>query len=665
MYNRVEDELGVSYDSLYGDDPLTGEPPDPGSNELPRILRRQSTRGWTPSQACLENIASLCATWRTSEMVFNQITQSWEPEIIPTSVLLPIYNVNMSKNLGPKGEPSVTGGQPLKDYLGVGAKVTWEDPLTFKAMLKHIRKDYYLEAMLKEQLAWTAQKVLTYVKRSDVPKQCVVMGNKPVWKSKANVKDNTLIKDKYRLTIDGSVIDSNKVYTFDATVSIPFLRLMLVIAVRYDFKFITSDMSEFFLGSDLREGEEYYMEIPEGWSDLDRRIWVAKINKAVYGLPTASQTAGEQLTKCLVSLGFTKLINEPKGYIRYRNDNDVIITGYHVDDGGFIFNNRESMQSVFTELEKLGYGCQVDWEPDCYRGIQIEYLDNGAIRIHLSGHIEKMAEKYGFDTDRLPFVPCPPEVARKEREAKHTNVQASADKVKLYLRRQGDLQWVVTCYPSCTYTVNFCARFMANPQPRHFDWQTMCMRYMYSIRHTGITYRRSGPAKKYKKGDDFDDLGVIADSSFAEEKDSKSTSGNLITTDNGPLVVSSKAQSIVTVSTCESEIVSNKEGCITGKWLKNLITELGFVFTKPTVCLQDNKSAIALCESDAHHKRSRHFRVACDFLRQLYLNRDFIFEWCASTDMQADVLTKSLYRVQHKLFEIALSNSEEQLPGRK
>ena len=67
---------------------------------------------------------------------------------------------------------------------------------------------------------------------------------------------------------------------------------------------------------------------------------------------------------------------------------------------------------------------------------------------------------------------------------------------------------------------------------------------------------------------------------------------------------------------------------------------MGFTFSKPTPIMQDNQSAIALCVSDKHHARVRHFRLAVGLLRDCHLKRITTYPWIPSTDMKGDLFNK-------------------------
>jgi hypothetical protein len=103
--------------------------------------------------------------------------------------------------------------------------------------------------------------------------------------------------------------------------------------------------------------------------------------------------------------------------------------------------------------------------------------------------------------------------------------------------------------------------------------------------------------------------------------------------------------------------VSNKTCCQKGIWIKGVYTDIGFHFTKPSPMRQDNQGAMAVAKSEAPHKRSRHFRVACHFLRDLYEKRVFIWIWVDSHSMWADAMTKALGRTLHAQHERNITNN--------
>jgi hypothetical protein len=97
--------------------------------------------------------------------------------------------------------------------------------------------------------------------------------------------------------------------------------------------------------------------------------------------------------------------------------------------------------------------------------------------------------------------------------------------------------------------------------------------------------------------------------------------------------------------------MASKTTCQQGIWLRGLYSDLGATFTKPSNIMQDNTGAIAMAKTDANHSRSRHYRVACAYIRECYNRRIFNFVWVQSSDMKADILTKPLPQPAHAKHE--------------
>ena len=93
--------------------------------------------------------------------------------------------------------------------------------------------------------------------------------------------------------------------------------------------------------------------------------------------------------------------------------------------------------------------------------------------------------------------------------------------------------------------------------------------------------------------------------------------------------------------------MANRNVCQQGLCVLPLLNDMGFALSKATVCMQDNQGAMAICKSNAHHKRSGHSRVACHYLQELYLDQIIICQWVESTGLKADILTKILPERQH------------------
>jgi hypothetical protein len=632
----ANDELGVDLDAAnqMRQHSSLGPAADGG---LPNVVRR-STRETTLSSQALENIATLTSVMHEPNMIYSYLHEQHE-----ASPDMPDSNNN-----------------PFAKLFDPKSQVMWDDPKSYKACLAHKMKEHFLAAMMTEKAAWDRHNVIEIMKRQDIPidpttgKPFPVMRCHPVWKTKQNA-DKTIDKFKYRLTVNGKFQDKALELCYESMVSMPSIKLFFEMSVRFGLYIRTTDAKEFYLNMPVREGEQYYMEIPEGWTEYDRNTFIAKLNRAVYGVPSAAQTAGQALTKQLVETqGFQPCPHDNKNFIKWYDDESMVMCAIHADDALWQGTSEELVDQEIAELSKF-IPLTINKDPNIFRGIEIRRNKDGSITLHQQNYLLQLLNRFDLNEQKFPATPGTDPAKAAERDIES---QATSKQIHEYMIKQGCLQWSVITSLSCAYQVNWLARHMRNPQPHHIAQQKRCLLYMISIADKGITFRKEGHPDKLIKGYLYDSLLGWADATWVDRTcpESKSTSGYCYETDIGPIITYVGKQNNITNSSCESEIMSNRSCCMQGIWLRGLIKDMGFNFSKPTEIMQDNTGAIALCKTDAHHARSRHFRVACHYLHELYDRRIFRFTWIQTDKMIADILTKPLHEAAHNRFEKRLTN---------
>lgn len=588
------------------------------------------------------------------------------------------YYSGLSQTYEPGDREDAESTDPQNPFLHLFNPETdtlWEDPKTLKQMYAHRMKEYFIEAMLKERDAWRTHKVYHVIKKEDIPidpktgQKYKIMSCQPVWKTKLK-HDKTIDKFKYRLCVNGKYQDKTKALCYEPMVSIPSLKLFFDLVVRFDLKYRKTDAQEFFLNFKVRDGERYYMQVPPGWHpELDSKVYCLSVDKAVYGIPTATQTAGSALNAHLCKeMGFAPCVHDERVYFKWHTETDISVILVHVDDCLVSSTKDVYLDEITKGLNSLCI--TIESKPDKFRGVEIvdsaflpqeEQSDSGDsgrwIILKQEGFIKDMQKEFKIDANFHPTTPCP-EMSSAEDMVKP--IQASQAEVKNYMKAQGCLQWCVLTVPACNFTINWLSRHMQNPQPRHVQIQKQCMTYICHRAAQGCTFRRVGPPHKLRRGYLFDDLEGAADATWVDRQQypaAFSTTGYVYKTSMGTVLYGTSKQNNVTTSSCEAEVMANKKGCQQGIWLRGLITDLGFGFSKPTPILQDNQSAIHSCNNDGHHKNSRHFRVACHYLKELVDRRIFCFKWTPSAEMYADVMTKALNKTLHAKHEATLVNA--------
>ena len=177
-------------------------------------------------------------------------------------------------------------------------------------------------------------------------------------------------------------------------------------------------------------------------------------------------------------------------------------------------------------------------------------------------------------------------------------------------------------------------------------------RYIFGTKTLGI---------KFKQSDVFNLTGY-SDSDWAGDvKDRKSTSGFVFMLGGGPISWRSRKQTIVAVSTCEAEYISMSSTCKEGVWLRSLvkdmvhdIKDLNTIMEKPLKILSDNQGAIALAQNESINNRTKHIDIAYHYVRDVVLQGIVELEYVPTTNMVADMFTKSLPRVSFERNVVSL-----------
>jgi hypothetical protein len=110
----------------------------------------------------------------------------------------------------------------------------------------------------------------------------------------------------------------------------------------------------------------------------------------------------------------------------------------------------------------------------------------------------------------------------------------------------------------------------------------------------------------------------------------------------------SKKQSIIALSSMESEYIALSEAGREACWFRSLYRELGFPQEKPSLIRGDNNRSIAMVRNPQFHKKSKHIATKWHWIRDMVESKEIEIESCRDPEQTADVLTKPLARPKHK-----------------
>ena len=264
----------------------------------------------------------------------------------------------------------------------------------------------------------------------------------------------------------------------------------------------------------------------------------------------------------------------------------------------------------------------------------IQDKESKSIWIGQPAYTENLLKRFGMQDSKPTSTPVDVnsklQPATKQDETfNHTEYQSAVGSL-MYL--------AVSTRPDIAYAVNNLARFNSNPQKVHWTAMKRVLRYLKGTINHGILYRQDGSDKciGYSDADWAGDL-----------SDRKSTSGYIFMLSGGAISWSSRKQKCVALSTAEAEYIALSGATQECIWLRQLEAELGSSSEGPTLIFEDNQSTIAMAKNPQFHGRAKHIDIRHHFVREKVALGTIKLEYCPTTDMTADMMTKGLNREQY------------------
>ncbi|GJT96517.1 retrovirus-related pol polyprotein from transposon TNT 1-94 [Tanacetum coccineum] len=160
----------------------------------------------------------------------------------------------------------------------------------------------WIEAMQEELHQFDRLQVWELV---DKPFGKNVIKLKWLWKNKKD-EDQTVIRNKARLVAKGYAQEEGIDFeeSFAPVARLEAVRIFVAYAAHKSFLIYQMDVKTTFLNGPLKE--EVYVAQPDGFVDPDHPEKVYRLRKALYGLKQAPRAWYDELSKFLISKGFTK-----------------------------------------------------------------------------------------------------------------------------------------------------------------------------------------------------------------------------------------------------------------------------------------------------------------------------------------------------------------------
>jgi hypothetical protein len=487
-------------------------------------------------------------------------------------------------------------------------------------------------------------------KEVPIPKGVRPITSKPVFKVKVD-QHGKVERFKMRLVARSFTqkkgVDYNN--TFAPVANLESIRILLALAARYYLELNQMDVSTAYLNGKLLE--ELYLQPPEGVDIKPDHCW--RLKKSLYGLKQAGRTWNVTLDKALHSLGFSRLDAETCLYVFRNSDGGVCFLVVYVDDLLLAASSRALMDAVkakltsrfkMRDLGKASFilGIEVKRNHPC-RSISLsqrQYIDSVLERCRmsecapLSTPMSHSAHMTANDPeDNTPIF----KVVWNGKQVSYTSAIGSL--MYTMLGTRADL----------AYAVGVLGRYSANPKWCHWKAVKHVMRYLKGTRTMELHYNGSNISLNM-------DFHGYSDADWSGNSDTScSTSSFVFISNCGAIGWSSKRQSMVALSTTESEYIGLSNAGQHLAWLRAFFEDIGHVQTKPTELLCNNQAAIILSRNPQFRARLKHIARKFHYVRNNIVGKGQAVVCYVGTNNQvANIMMKALRHDKHWRFVHAM-----------
>ncbi|GJT59873.1 retrovirus-related pol polyprotein from transposon TNT 1-94 [Tanacetum coccineum] len=282
-------------------------------------------------------------------------------------------------------------------------------------------------------------------------------------------EDQTVIRNKARLVAKGYAQEEGIDFeeSFAPVARLEAVRIFVAYAAHKSFPIYQMDVKMAFLNGPLKE--EVYVAQPNGFVDPDHPDKVYHLRKALYGLKQAPRAWYDELSKFLISKGFTKGIIDPTLFtIKYGED--ILLVQIYVDD--IIFGSTNPKFSKrFEKLMHSRFEMSLMGEMKFFLGLQIHQSPRG-IFINQAKYTLEILKKHGMEKGQSIGTP----MATKPK----LDADLSGEPVDQtdYRSKIGSLMYLTSSRPDIVQAVCYCARYQARPTEKHLKEVKRIFRYL-------------------------------------------------------------------------------------------------------------------------------------------------------------------------------------------
>lgn len=503
------------------------------------------------------------------------------------------------------------------------------EPATYQEAVSCAKMEDWSKAM-KEEL--NSHRELATWELVELPIGQKLLGSRWIYKIKKDASGQ-VIKRKARLVAQGfnqqQGVDFLEAYAPVAKHTT--LKALLAVASEHKMKLKHLDVKTAYLNGHLNE--EVYMRQPPGFVERGKEGLVCRLHKSIYGLRQSAKCWNDRFDEALRNMGFRPTAADPCLYTREQNKKRVYIVVY-VDDVVVASEEEDELDIVYEEFSKH-FETTALGELKYFLGLEVDRNSSGSYSVSLRGYIQQTARRFGLGDSKPARTPMDEQYAHggSEDTLLPNNVE--------YRSLVGALLYIaVNARPDIAAAVSVLGRRVN--QPSQADWVAAkrVVRYLRGTIDRKIEF----------SGSSLDLIGFVDADWAGDHATRKSTSGYVFLMRGAAISWKSQQQTVVALSSMESEYIALCEATKEAIWLRQLFLDLGVPQLRPTVLHEDNQSCLAFVRSQRVSKCTKHIDVREKFVKDSCDKGIVKLQYLCSEEMIADALTKPVGQIKTNKF---------------
>lgn len=434
--------------------------------------------------------------------------------------------------------------------------------------------------------------------------------------------------------------------------------------------------------------KQCYLEIDDAYrswhrkrygTDVDPKTHVVPLGKALQGHPEAGVLWETMIVGILEGeeLGFKATTHERNLY-RGEIDGEIVLVCRQVDDFSIGSKSSAAAEKLIAVINKhaatesQGIGVvSKDGMSARYNGIDVHQTQD-YIKLTCETYIDRVLKTHGWETpgakesDRHDSVPMSADTS-KQLGMLSGPVEGSGDHVALekemgfsYRQVLGEVIYAyVVGRLDIGYAGTFLSRFASAPHRAHYKALKDIVKYLRRTKDWGLVYWREKPVKSLPQVplpevkvdpslpqfpvQKLSQLVGYIDAAHATDlKTRRSVTGYVFCLAGGAIAFKSKLQPTVATSSTEAEFTAGVSGAKVAKYLRSVLSELGYAQEEPTPLYMDNQAAIAMINERKPTTRSRHIDIQHFAIQEWRQRGDIIMHHIPGIVNPSDQATKAL-----------------------